>query len=125
MMLAATHYSWKTGSLEGFEKCFFYHKSEVIHLVNTRFPQGTTKLSIDVLKAIAMLSIAEVCAPLRTWATSMASPVLTESTQSTVGNYPMAEVHLRGLLLILQAREAQGLAEQRRDDEVLDPLILA
>ena len=60
LLMAATHYSWQTGKLDGFEKCFFFHKSELLQLVNTGLSQDAIRIPIEILRLIVILSISEV-----------------------------------------------------------------
>ena len=60
LLMAATHYSWQTGKLAGFEKCFFFHKSELLQLVNTGLSQDAVRIPIEILRLITILSISEV-----------------------------------------------------------------
>ncbi|KAH7304784.1 hypothetical protein B0I35DRAFT_444910 [Stachybotrys elegans] len=102
LVVAATHYSWNTGNWTQFEKSALFHKSELLHLVNSQLAQGPLKLSTDTLKLIAILSLSE----------------------STIGNYTLAETHLRGLLMILHLRETHSPRVTYDEDEVVERLII-
>jgi hypothetical protein len=60
LLMAALHYSWKTGSLQAFENTFLFHKGESIRLVNDWLGDRSVMTITSCIKLVATLSIAEV-----------------------------------------------------------------
>ncbi|VUC28779.1 unnamed protein product [Clonostachys rosea] len=107
LMLAGLHYMWKVGGFQEFEKSVLFHKQQLIKLVNCWLLGDIKIITSKQLKLIAILSIAESC----------------------VGNYPVAEAHLSGLLSLLEMRQEISCPSDMRpgspkQEEALERLIL-
>ncbi|KAH7316807.1 hypothetical protein B0I35DRAFT_263941 [Stachybotrys elegans] len=106
LLLGSMHYVWKVGEFKDFGKSFFFHKMELIRHTNTLLSGDVLKITPQSLKLIAILSVIESC----------------------VGNFPLAEAHLDGLLTVLEMREKRISAEGRdpaeEEDEILERLLL-
>ncbi|CAH0051887.1 unnamed protein product [Clonostachys solani] len=107
LMLAGLHYMWKVGAFRKFEKSVLFHKQQLIQLVNSWLLGDLKLITSKQLKLIAILSIAESC----------------------VGNYPVAEAHLSGLLSLIEMRQENTCPGNIRPDspeqeEALERLIL-
>ncbi|KAH8898050.1 hypothetical protein GQ53DRAFT_837066 [Thozetella sp. PMI_491] len=108
LLMAALHYSWRTGSLQDYENTFLYYKGESIRLVNEWLHSPDGRTSSACMKLIATLSVTESC----------------------IGNFPAADAHLDGLLTLLDMKEAERRTsgsspdDEDQDDEVLQRLIL-
>ncbi|CAG9936360.1 unnamed protein product [Clonostachys rosea f. rosea IK726] len=107
LMLAGLHYMWKVGAFQEFEKSVLFHKQQLIQLVNSWLLGDVSLITSKQLKLIAILSIAESC----------------------VGNYPVAEAHLSGLLSLIEMRQESMCSsnispESPEQEEALERLIL-
>ncbi|CVL02652.1 uncharacterized protein FMAN_00155 [Fusarium mangiferae] len=72
ILMAATHFTFKVGSLEAFEHTFLFHRIETVRLVKKWLSSGDLTLSAAITKQIATLAYTEFCS----------------------GNMQMAEKHL-------------------------------
>ncbi|CAG9985012.1 unnamed protein product [Clonostachys byssicola] len=107
LMLAGLHYMWKVGAFQEFEKSVLFHKQQLIQLVNSWLLGDIKLITSKQLKLIAILSITESC----------------------VGNYPVAEAHLSGLLSLIEMRQENRCPDNIRpespeQEEALERLIL-
>ncbi|KAK7217774.1 hypothetical protein V2G26_005777 [Clonostachys chloroleuca] len=107
LMLAGLHYMWKVGAFQEFEKSVLFHKQQLIQHVNSWILGDIKLITSKQLKLIAILSIAESC----------------------VGNYPVAEAHLSGLLSLIEMRRENRCSsdirpESPEQEEALERLIL-
>jgi hypothetical protein len=58
--MAATHFTFKVGSLEAFEHTFLFHRIETVRLVKKWLSSGDLTLSAAITKQIATLAYTEV-----------------------------------------------------------------
>ncbi|PNP58236.1 hypothetical protein FNYG_15154 [Fusarium nygamai] len=61
ILMAATHFTFKVGSLEAFEHTFLFHRIETVRLVKKWLASGDVKLSAAITKQIATLAYTEFC----------------------------------------------------------------
>ncbi|KAF5963363.1 hypothetical protein FCOIX_13876 [Fusarium coicis] len=61
ILMAATHFTFKVGSLEAFEHTFLFHRIETVRLVKKWVASGDVKLSAAITKQIATLAYTEFC----------------------------------------------------------------
>ncbi|KAJ4033499.1 hypothetical protein NW756_013770 [Fusarium oxysporum] len=61
ILMAATHFTFKVGSLEAFEHTFLFHRIETVRLVKTWLSSGDLTLSAAITKQIATLAYTEFC----------------------------------------------------------------
>lgn len=60
ILMAATHFTFKVGSLEAFEHTFLFHRIETVRLVKKWLSSGDLTLSAAITKQIATLAYTEV-----------------------------------------------------------------
>ncbi|KAM5379693.1 hypothetical protein ACJA88_005121 [Fusarium oxysporum] len=61
ILMAATHFTFKVGSLEAFEHTFLFHRIETVRLVKKWLSSGDLTLSAAITKQIATLAYTEFC----------------------------------------------------------------
>ncbi|KAF5704843.1 hypothetical protein FMUND_12342 [Fusarium mundagurra] len=61
ILMAATHFTFKVGSLEAFEHTFLFHRIETVRLVKKWLASGDVTLSAATTKQIATLAYTEFC----------------------------------------------------------------
>ncbi|TVY70129.1 Sterol uptake control protein 2 [Fusarium oxysporum f. sp. cubense] len=61
ILMAATHFTFKVGSLEAFEHTFLFHRIETVRLVKKWLSIGDLTLSAAITKQIATLAYTEFC----------------------------------------------------------------
>jgi hypothetical protein len=60
VLIAATHFAFKVGSLKSFEQTFYFHKLKTVRLVKEWFAKGDLTLSAAITKQMAILAYTEV-----------------------------------------------------------------
>ena len=60
LLLAAVHYSWKTGALNHFESTYLLHKLDCIRAINHSLADPNGIVSTACIKTVATLCITEV-----------------------------------------------------------------
>ncbi|KAF4490209.1 hypothetical protein FAGAP_11029 [Fusarium agapanthi] len=99
ILMAATHFTFKAGSLEAFEHTFLFHRIETVRLVKKWLSTGDLTLSAAITKQIATLAYTEFCS----------------------GNMQMAEKHLNVIhALPCQTTNPSNTNGKSRDQELSD-----
>ncbi|KAF5571077.1 hypothetical protein FPHYL_736 [Fusarium phyllophilum] len=99
ILMAATHFTFKVGSLEAFEHTFLFHRIETVRLVKKWLSSGDVKLSAAITKQIATLAYTEFCS----------------------GDMQMAEKHLNVIYALpCQTTDPSTTNGKTRDQELSD-----
>ncbi|KAF5532130.1 hypothetical protein FMEXI_12608 [Fusarium mexicanum] len=99
ILMAATHFTFKVGSLEAFEHTFLFHRIETVRLVKKWLSSGDLTLSAAITKQIATLAYTEFCS----------------------GNMQMAEKHLNVIYALpCQTTNPSNTNGKSRDQELSD-----
>ncbi|KAF5232670.1 hypothetical protein FANTH_12875 [Fusarium anthophilum] len=99
LLMAATHFTFKVGSLEAFEHTFLFHRIETVRLVKKWLSSGDLTLSAAITKQIATLAYTEFCS----------------------GNMQMAEKHLNIIYALpCQTTNPSNTNGKTRDQELSD-----
>ncbi|KAK9774245.1 hypothetical protein SCAR479_09109 [Seiridium cardinale] len=84
LICAGMHFAWNAGDLQSFQPAFLYHKLRTIRLVNNWMVSNDRRLIAFVIKQIVTLCFAELC----------------------VGELHTAEIHLQGVIAILDLKRS-------------------
>lgn len=76
ILMAATHFTFKVGSLEAFEHTFLFHRIETVRLVKKWLSSGDLTLSAAITKQIATLAYTEVWQMNATYCLRCTKPLL-------------------------------------------------
>ncbi|KAI1012665.1 hypothetical protein LB504_008462 [Fusarium proliferatum] len=103
ILMAATHFTFKVGSLEAFEHTFLFHRIETVRLVKKWLSSGDLTLSAAITKQIATLAYTEFCS----------------------GNMQMAEKHLNVIYALpYPTTDPSTTNGKTRDQELSDRYFL-
>ncbi|KAI1029242.1 hypothetical protein LB505_006265 [Fusarium chuoi] len=103
ILMAATHFTFKVGSLEAFEHTFLFHRIETVRLVKKWLSSGDLTLSAAITKQIATLAYTEFCS----------------------GNMQMAEKHLNVIYALpYRTTDPSTTNGKTRDQELSDRYFL-
>ncbi|KAF4337345.1 hypothetical protein FBEOM_8780 [Fusarium beomiforme] len=97
ILVAATHFTFKVGSLESFEHTFLFHRIETVRLVKKWLSSGDITLSAAIMKQIATLAYTEFCS----------------------GDMQMAEKHLNAIYALPYRAKDQGTTEAKTPEQEL------
>ncbi|KAF5644930.1 hypothetical protein F52700_2411 [Fusarium sp. NRRL 52700] len=99
ILMAATHFTFKVGSLEAFEHTFLFHRIETVRLVKKWLSSGDLTLSAAITKQIATLAYTEFCS----------------------GDMQMAEKHLNAIYALpYRTTDPSSINGKTRDQELSD-----
>ncbi|KAG5744744.1 hypothetical protein H9Q70_012556 [Fusarium xylarioides] len=99
ILMAATHFTFKVGSIQAFEHTFLFHRIETVRLVKKWLSSGDVKLSAAITKQIATLAYTEFCS----------------------GDMQMAEKHLNAIYALpCQTTDPSNTNGKTRDQEPSD-----
>ncbi|EXM28876.1 hypothetical protein FOTG_05150 [Fusarium oxysporum f. sp. vasinfectum 25433] len=103
ILMAATHFTFKVGSLEAFEHTFLFHRIETVRLVKKWLSTGDLTLSSAITKQIATLAYTEFCS----------------------GDMQMAEKHLNVIYALpCRTTDPSNPNSKTRDQELSDRYFL-